>query len=223
MVYLSPRVEREHETSWSEQLVPWTHPDRRPLLLHQPVFHPNWSDPAAGGSAAPCVPWLHAHQQTQPAPQRRFITHHLCSILILPSSVWDGFEILFLFFIMTLIDVLWQVKINFLFQEICMWAQNQTCPWRVLRDIPTCPPWAPQDPLWRVNIEEAVGKKCIKAYRVLLLLFFFFFKFTLLFSPGHHAQMNQQHMMPSRSFQMHRMPPDDAPDVDEFDWDSIVY
>uniref|UniRef100_H2LG94 Forkhead box J3 n=1 Tax=Oryzias latipes TaxID=8090 RepID=H2LG94_ORYLA len=40
---------------------------------------------------------------------------------------------------------------------------------------------------------------------------------------GHHAQMNQQHMMPSRSFQMHRMPPDDAPDVDEFDWDSIVY
>ncbi|RVE73309.1 hypothetical protein OJAV_G00046680 [Oryzias javanicus] len=40
---------------------------------------------------------------------------------------------------------------------------------------------------------------------------------------GHHAQMNQQHMMPSRSFQMNRMPPDDTSDVDDFDWDSIVY
>ncbi|KAM6980399.1 forkhead box protein J3 [Aplochiton taeniatus] len=44
-------------------------------------------------------------------------------------------------------------------------------------------------------------------------------------SPGptmtaHHAQMNQQHMIPPRNFQMHRMPPDDI--QDEFDWDSIV-
>lgn len=39
-------------------------------------------------------------------------------------------------------------------------------------------------------------------------------------SPGHHAQMNQQHMIPSRNFQMHRMPADDI--QDEFDWDSIV-
>uniref|UniRef100_H3DBC7 Forkhead box J3 n=1 Tax=Tetraodon nigroviridis TaxID=99883 RepID=H3DBC7_TETNG len=37
---------------------------------------------------------------------------------------------------------------------------------------------------------------------------------------GHHAQMNQQHMIPSRNFQMHRMPADDI--QDEFDWDSIV-
>ncbi|XP_061642198.1 forkhead box protein J3 isoform X1 [Phyllopteryx taeniolatus] len=37
---------------------------------------------------------------------------------------------------------------------------------------------------------------------------------------GHHAQMNQQHMMPSRNFQMHRMPADDI--QDDFDWDSIV-
>lgn len=39
-------------------------------------------------------------------------------------------------------------------------------------------------------------------------------------SPGHHAQMNQQHMIPSRNFQMHRMPADDI--QDDFDWDSIV-
>ncbi|XP_054640188.1 forkhead box protein J3 [Dunckerocampus dactyliophorus] len=38
---------------------------------------------------------------------------------------------------------------------------------------------------------------------------------------GHHAQLNQQqHMMPSRNFQMHRMPADDI--QDDFDWDSIV-
>ncbi|TDH13843.1 hypothetical protein EPR50_G00037870 [Perca flavescens] len=37
---------------------------------------------------------------------------------------------------------------------------------------------------------------------------------------GHHAQMNQQHMIPTRNFQMHRMPPDDI--QDDFDWDSIV-
>lgn len=39
-------------------------------------------------------------------------------------------------------------------------------------------------------------------------------------SPGHHAQMNQQHMIPTRNFQMHRMPADDI--QDDFDWDSIV-
>lgn len=38
--------------------------------------------------------------------------------------------------------------------------------------------------------------------------------------PGHHAQMNQQHMIPTRNFQMHRMPADDI--QDDFDWDSIV-
>uniref|UniRef100_A0A3B5A6J2 Forkhead box protein J3-like n=1 Tax=Stegastes partitus TaxID=144197 RepID=A0A3B5A6J2_9TELE len=37
---------------------------------------------------------------------------------------------------------------------------------------------------------------------------------------GHHAQMNQQHMIPPRNFQMHRMPADDI--QDDFDWDSIV-
>ncbi|XP_043977294.1 forkhead box protein J3 isoform X2 [Gambusia affinis] len=37
---------------------------------------------------------------------------------------------------------------------------------------------------------------------------------------GHHAQMNQQHMIPSRTFQMHRMQADDI--QDDFDWDSIV-
>ncbi|KAM8867849.1 forkhead box protein J3 isoform 1-T2 [Synchiropus picturatus] len=38
---------------------------------------------------------------------------------------------------------------------------------------------------------------------------------------GHHAQMNQQHMIPTRNFQMHhRLPPDDI--QDDFDWDSIV-
>uniref|UniRef100_A0A3Q1GUD5 Forkhead box J3 n=1 Tax=Acanthochromis polyacanthus TaxID=80966 RepID=A0A3Q1GUD5_9TELE len=36
----------------------------------------------------------------------------------------------------------------------------------------------------------------------------------------HHAQMNQQHMIPTRNFQMHRMPADDI--QDDFDWDSIV-
>lgn len=38
--------------------------------------------------------------------------------------------------------------------------------------------------------------------------------------PGHHAQMNQQHMIPTRNFQMHRMQADDI--QDDFDWDSIV-
>ncbi|XP_072308645.1 forkhead box protein J3 [Eucyclogobius newberryi] len=37
---------------------------------------------------------------------------------------------------------------------------------------------------------------------------------------GHHAQMNQQHMIPSRNFQIQRMQPDDI--QDDFDWDSIV-
>ncbi|XP_066528359.1 forkhead box protein J3 [Hoplias malabaricus] len=37
---------------------------------------------------------------------------------------------------------------------------------------------------------------------------------------GHHAQMNQQHMMPTGNFQMRRMPADDI--QDDFDWDSIV-
>lgn len=37
---------------------------------------------------------------------------------------------------------------------------------------------------------------------------------------GHHTQMNQQHMIPSRNFQIHRMPADDI--QDDFDWDSIV-
>ncbi|CAM4732048.1 unnamed protein product [Leuciscus chuanchicus] len=37
---------------------------------------------------------------------------------------------------------------------------------------------------------------------------------------GHHAQMNQQHMMPAGNFQMRRMPADDI--QDDFDWDSIV-
>uniref|UniRef100_A0A3P8S060 Forkhead box J3 n=1 Tax=Amphiprion percula TaxID=161767 RepID=A0A3P8S060_AMPPE len=37
---------------------------------------------------------------------------------------------------------------------------------------------------------------------------------------AHHAQMNQQHMIPTRNFQMHRMPADDI--QDDFDWDSIV-
>ncbi|KAK7127717.1 hypothetical protein R3I93_020333 [Phoxinus phoxinus] len=37
---------------------------------------------------------------------------------------------------------------------------------------------------------------------------------------GHHAQMNQQHMMPDGNFQMRRMPADDI--QDDFDWDSIV-
>uniref|UniRef100_A0A3B3TU97 Forkhead box J3 n=1 Tax=Poecilia latipinna TaxID=48699 RepID=A0A3B3TU97_9TELE len=41
-----------------------------------------------------------------------------------------------------------------------------------------------------------------------------------LFPAGHHAQMNQQHMIPSRTFQMHRMQADDI--QDDFDWDSIV-
>ncbi|XP_030633175.1 forkhead box protein J3 isoform X2 [Chanos chanos] len=38
--------------------------------------------------------------------------------------------------------------------------------------------------------------------------------------PGHHAQMNQQHMIPPGNFQMRRMPADDI--QDDFDWDSIV-
>uniref|UniRef100_A0A671TBK9 Fork-head domain-containing protein n=1 Tax=Sinocyclocheilus anshuiensis TaxID=1608454 RepID=A0A671TBK9_9TELE len=37
---------------------------------------------------------------------------------------------------------------------------------------------------------------------------------------GHHAQMNQQHMMPAGNFQIRRMPADDI--QDDFDWDSIV-
>ncbi|XP_072521783.1 forkhead box protein J3 [Salminus brasiliensis] len=37
---------------------------------------------------------------------------------------------------------------------------------------------------------------------------------------GHHAQMNQQHMMATGNFQMRRMPADDI--QDDFDWDSIV-
>lgn len=37
---------------------------------------------------------------------------------------------------------------------------------------------------------------------------------------GHHTQMNQQHMMASRNYPMHRMQADDI--QDDFDWDSIV-
>ncbi|XP_058159772.1 forkhead box protein J3 isoform X7 [Dasypus novemcinctus] len=38
---------------------------------------------------------------------------------------------------------------------------------------------------------------------------------------GHHGAMNQQHIMPSQTFQMRRsLPPDDI--QDDFDWDSIV-
>ncbi|GAA6100445.1 forkhead box protein J3 [Tachysurus ichikawai] len=37
---------------------------------------------------------------------------------------------------------------------------------------------------------------------------------------GHHAQMNQQHMMSTGSFPIRRMPADDI--QDDFDWDSIV-
>ncbi|XP_018592078.1 forkhead box protein J3-like isoform X3 [Scleropages formosus] len=37
---------------------------------------------------------------------------------------------------------------------------------------------------------------------------------------GHHAQMNQPHMIPPGSFQMRRMAVDDI--QDDFDWDSIV-
>ncbi|XP_036390040.1 forkhead box protein J3-like [Megalops cyprinoides] len=37
---------------------------------------------------------------------------------------------------------------------------------------------------------------------------------------GHHAQMNQQHMISPGNFQMRRMPADDI--QDDFDWDSIV-
>ncbi|TSK16238.1 Forkhead box protein J3 [Bagarius yarrelli] len=37
---------------------------------------------------------------------------------------------------------------------------------------------------------------------------------------GHHAQMNQQHMMSTGNFQMRRIPADDI--QDDFDWDSIV-
>lgn len=67
------RVKREYETSGVEQLVPGTHPDRRPLLVHQPVFRPNWCNSATGGSAASGLPCIHAPQQTQPAPQHRFV------------------------------------------------------------------------------------------------------------------------------------------------------
>ncbi|KAG2459560.1 FOXJ3 protein, partial [Polypterus senegalus] len=37
---------------------------------------------------------------------------------------------------------------------------------------------------------------------------------------GHHATMNQQHMIPPANFQMRRLPTDDI--QDDFDWDSIV-
>lgn len=40
------------------------------------------------------------------------------------------------------------------------------------------------------------------------------------FSLGHHAQLNQPHMIPTGNFPMRRMPPDDI--QDDFDWDSIV-
>lgn len=47
-----------------------------------------------------------------------------------------------------------------------------------------------------------------------------YIKLFSILSSGHHAQMNQQHMIPTRNFQMHRMPADDI--QDDFDWDSIV-
>ncbi|XP_034022145.1 forkhead box protein J3 isoform X2 [Thalassophryne amazonica] len=39
---------------------------------------------------------------------------------------------------------------------------------------------------------------------------------------GHHAQMNQQHMIPARNFHMHRMTSHTDDIQDDFDWDSIV-
>ncbi|RXM29589.1 Forkhead box protein J3 [Acipenser ruthenus] len=39
-------------------------------------------------------------------------------------------------------------------------------------------------------------------------------------APGHHAAMNQQHMISPANFQMRRLPADDI--QDDFDWDSIV-
>lgn len=71
--FLFLRVKREYETSRVEQLVSGADPDCRPLLVHQPVFYAHGCDPATGGSAASGVPRLHAPQQTQPAPQRRFV------------------------------------------------------------------------------------------------------------------------------------------------------
>lgn len=81
-----PRVKREYETSRVEQLVPGTHPDRRPLHIHQSVFCPHWCNPATGGSTAFCLPWLHAPQQTQPAPQHRFVSHS--SVLRPWFTIW---------------------------------------------------------------------------------------------------------------------------------------
>uniref|UniRef100_A0AAQ4PCS1 Fork-head domain-containing protein n=1 Tax=Gasterosteus aculeatus aculeatus TaxID=481459 RepID=A0AAQ4PCS1_GASAC len=72
---LQHRVERQYETSRVEQLVPGTHPDRRPLLVHQPVFCPHRCNPATRGSAASCLSWPHAPQQSQPAPQHRKSLH----------------------------------------------------------------------------------------------------------------------------------------------------
>ena len=92
----SPRIEREYETSGVEQLVPGTHPDRRPLLVHQPVFCPHRCNPATGGSAASCLSWLHAPQQTQPAPQHRSNTHCFTIVLVLRNWTTHVFKVVFI-------------------------------------------------------------------------------------------------------------------------------
>lgn len=101
--FMFPRVEREYETSRVEQLVPGTHPDSRPLLVHQPVFCPHRCNPATGGSAVPRLPWLHAHQQTKPAPQHRFvslwpwfITHLFWSVWNMWVGFWRSTEVIFI-------------------------------------------------------------------------------------------------------------------------------
>ena len=76
------RIKREYETSRIEQLVSRAHPDRRPVLVHQPVFCPHWCYPATGGSAISCLSQLHSLQQTQPAPQHRLNTTFFPSNLI---------------------------------------------------------------------------------------------------------------------------------------------
>ena len=43
-------------------------------------------------------------------------------------------------------DLFW-----FPLQEISTWTPDRACPWWVLQDIPTCPPWAAQDPQWQVT------------------------------------------------------------------------
>ena len=42
-------------------------------------------------------------------------------------------------------------------QEISTWTRDRACPWWVLQDIPTCPPWAAQDRLWQVTCSSSRG------------------------------------------------------------------